>query len=146
MTPHFVDDPASWFSDRNVRGFVSTFLQSDLDLERFAEQADAIGWRYYRRGRKMVADDFLGLGSAAAGEVEARRGYDAEADSVDISIPFDATAPAEHCKDDLGTIIAHVLALVDDDESSEEVVRLWRRVLIDLLYQRDELRRRGRIQ
>ncbi len=111
MTPHFVDDPASWFSDRNVRGFVSTFLQSDLDLERFAEQADAIGWRYYRRGRKMVADDFLGLGSAATGEVEARRGYDAEADSVDISIPFDATAPAEHCKDDLGTIGPHRPAL-----------------------------------
>jgi hypothetical protein len=145
MTPHFVDDPASWFSDRNVRGSVNTFLKRDHDLEEFARQADEIDWRYHTRGRQMVASYFLGLGSAAAGEVEARRSHEHPADSVDISIPFDATAPAEHCKDDLGTVMAHVLVLVDNQETSEEVNRLWYRVLIDLLYQRDELRRRGRI-
>ena len=144
MTPHFVDDAASWFSDRKVRGSVRTFLVSDEDLEWFAEQAYPIGGLYHGRGREMVASYFIGLASAAAGEVEARAAHEDPADSVDISIPFDPTAPAEHCKDDLGTIIAHVLGRVDDEESSDEVVWLWRRVLIDLLRQRDELRRRGR--
>lgn len=40
--------------------------------------------------------------------------------------------------------IASVLARVDERETSEGVAKLWRRVLIDLLYQRDELRRRDR--
>lgn len=140
-----IDDPDAWFSDRKVRGSVSTSWRSNEDLERFGEQADAIGWEYHRRSRKMVADYFLGLGGAASGEVEARRGYEDPALCVDISIPFDPTAPIEHCKDDLCTIIAHVLVRLDDDESSDEVIGLWCNVLIDLLYQRDEFRRRGRI-
>ncbi len=146
MKPHFVDEPTSWFSDRNVRGSVNTSSRSDWDLEEFAAQADEIGWLYHRRDRKMVADYFLALGGAALGEIESRREYEDRALSVDISIPFDPTAPAEHCKDDLGTIIARVLVRVDERETSEGVARLWRRVLIDLLYQRDELRRRDRIR
>lgn len=142
-----VDDPNSWFSDRRIRGSVSTDFASDEDLEEFARQADEVGWSYHRRGREMVASLFLAIGGAAELEVEERRRRGGErAACVDVSIPLDPTAPAEHAKDDVGTILARVLALVDNEETSTEVNDLWRRVLIDLLNERDELRRRDRIQ
>jgi len=142
-----VDDPNSWFSDRKIRGSVWTDFASDDELKDFADQADEIGWSYHRRGREMVASFFLAIGGAAEGEVEERRKRDGDrAVGVDVSIPLDPTAPPEHLKDDIGTILAHVLALVDNEETSTEVNDLWRRVLIDLLNERDELRRRDRIQ
>lgn len=142
-----VDDDNSWFSDRKIRGSVSTDFASDDGLLAFAEQADEIGWSYHKRGRQTVAGFFLAVGGAAASEVEERtaRGGD-RAVCVDISVPLDPTAPAEHLKDDVGTILAHVLALVDNEETDSEVNALWRRILIDLLHERDELRRRDRIQ
>ena len=144
--PYFVNDPESWFSDERVRGDVPD-MYSEEDYRIFAEQASDLGWEYRNRGRQMIASYFLGLVSAAETHAdEVRNRVEDRAASVDISIPFDETAPLEHRKDDLTTILARVLPLTDPFESpGERVSDLWRKVLIDLLYQRDELRRRGRI-
>lgn len=93
----------------------------------------------------MVADYFLALGSAASGEVETRRRED-RAICVDISIPLDPTAPIENARMTSGRFSLTSIVMVDNQETTTEVNDLWRRVLIDLVYQRDELRRRGRIQ
>lgn len=147
VIPHYVDDPASWFSDQRVRGSITVSYGMDAeDYEDVAHGAYAVGWRYHYVGRSMVAGFFLGLAGAAEEAAQAKRGRDDALMCIDISIPFDETAPPEHCKDDLGTIIAQVLAFMDADDMSSDVTWLWRRVLIDLLHQRDELRRRGRIQ
>ncbi|MFI5261011.1 MAG: hypothetical protein ACHQZR_00485 [Candidatus Limnocylindrales bacterium] len=146
MKPHLVDDPDSWFSDRKVRGSVPTDFESNDDLEEFARQAYELGWTYHQRGREMVGSFFLSIGGAAEGEVEERHRTGDRSVCVDVAVPLDPTAPAEHTKDDLGTILAHVLALRDNEETSTEVNHLWHRVLIGLLNERDELRRRGRIQ
>lgn len=145
MKPHMVDDPNSWFSDRKIRGSVSADSAKDEDLKDFASQADEIGWSYHRRGREMVGSFFLAIAGAAEGEVEERRRTGERAVCVDISIPLDPTAPPEHIKDDIGTVLARVLRLVDNEETSMEVNDLWRSVLIDILSERDELRRRDRI-
>lgn len=145
MTPHYFDDPTSWFSDRRVRSSISASACLDADdYEDIAYRASELGWQYHLRGRSMVGSYFLGLAGAAEDAAEARRTHDDTMMCGDISIPFDETAPPEHCKDDLGTIIAHVPVFMDAEDVSSDVVWLWRRVLIDLLYQRDELRRRGR--
>jgi hypothetical protein len=36
-------------------------------------------------------------------------------------IRLDATAPTDHCKDDVGTILANLLVRMDDRESYEEL-------------------------
>ena len=95
----------------------------------------------------MIASYFLGLAGAAETHADELRDHRPDrAASVDISVPFDETAPLEHRKDDVATILARILPLTDPFETpGEDVAGLWRKVLIDLLYQRDELRHRGRI-
>ena len=124
---------------------MSTDFLSNDELEEFARQAEALGWDYHRRGRQMVASYFLRLAGAASGEVKDRARHLERAISVDISIPLDETAPGDHQKDDIGTVLARILQLMDDLEVSEDVNWVWRRIFVELSRQRDELRRRGRI-
>jgi hypothetical protein len=145
IRPHFVDDPDSWFSDQRVRGSIWPWLVERDELLEFAAQAYEIGSDYQRRGRTMVADYFLGLAGAAAGEAEDRERRLESADSVDISIRLDETAPGDHRKDDIGTILARVFQLMDRFDSEDDVRHLWERVFVELSRQRDELRRRGRL-
>jgi hypothetical protein len=56
-------------------------------------------------------------------------------------VEFDPTSPPEHNKDDLGTVIARVIALADSGHGGSS--HAWVRIAGHLATERDRLRRDG---
>jgi len=56
-----------------------------------------------------------------------------------VVTPTDITAPDDRQRDDIGVLMAHVMALMDSPETRPKVRETWRQVLVALMRSRDVL-------
>jgi len=132
----------SWPSDRIVIE-VSFDTLSDDDLEGMAGDAYGLGVLYADRERHATASALFRLADFANAELEDRtRGAKSlETTYWTSPVEFDPTSPPEHNKDDLGTVIARVIALADSEPGGPGYV--WAKIASHLAKERDRLRREG---
>ena len=107
-----------------------------------AGDAYALGVLYQERERHAPASALLTLFDFATAELEERANGVGTLASTQWTSPieFDPTSPPEHNKDDLGTVIARVIALA---ERNDDVAPAWRQIAEHLAKERDRLRREG---
>jgi hypothetical protein len=111
------------------------------DLVQLREQAAALLARF--AGSDRLTEDLLFLlVKAAADEMESRAKDDTEWEHQLLSV-VDWTAPPEQVKDDIGTLVAHILALTDDPDTRPAVRAVWYAFIAAVLRNRDALRKLG---
>lgn len=79
--------------------------------------------RFEGSGR-LTEDLVFLLAKAATDEAESRASDDTEWEHLLYSV-IDETSPAEHVKDDLGTLMAHALAMFERNETRPAVRAVW---------------------
>jgi hypothetical protein len=113
------------------------------DLEQFIRQANEVAAVYEERERSVVAGALSGLALVAwlraATTIEGKE-WPA---GISLHTPLDPTAPREHSRDDIGTLMARCMAMEDGPETRAAVRIVWRRIVVALSYARDELELRG---
>jgi hypothetical protein len=124
---------------------LSVDLLEDADLKQLEADAADLGSEYFRRERHHVASAFYGLAGIAHEELEERRqnagnpGW-TQAASFTVPVEFDPTASAEHNKDDVGTVMAHAMAMAESQDVSDDLAQIWFGVVRRLARERDRLR------
>jgi hypothetical protein len=144
MTPR-ADPPRPWppWPNDRIRLEVCFDTLDEDELTVLAGDAYALGVLYQDRERHAAASALFTLSDFAQAEIDDRARAGRISDTVIWSSPveFDPTAPAEHKKDDLGTVIARIIALADADGGG--VGHVWARIASQLAKERDRLRREG---
>ncbi|MFN2483794.1 MAG: hypothetical protein ABR509_02495 [Candidatus Limnocylindria bacterium] len=106
---------------------------SDLERGQFWEQARRLAGEFLeRRDRETVGGIFFNLAVSALVRVPT-------SDLASV-VPADVTAPPDHHRDDLGTAMAWMIALRDDDATLPGVKRAWDGVITSL---KEEMARTG---
>ena len=121
----------------------------EWDLGQLIEDAEALAGEYDRRDRQHVASSFSGLASLAYSELEDRDMNERdwrESAWVTIPVDFDPTSSAEHNKDDLGTVMAHSMAMAERTDISDDLAHVWFQIVRQLARERDRLRLEGVLQ
>ena len=93
------------------------------DLRQLRDQAAELVGRFEGSGR-LTEDLVFLLAKAATDEAESRFADDTEWEHHLYSV-IDETSPAEQVKDDLGTLMAHALAMFDRNETRPAVRAVW---------------------
>lgn len=135
-----------WGDRRRLFIDLSIEFLDEWDLEQLVEDASALAMEYRGRERVHVAASFAALASVASGELEERQTNSnnpewVQASSWTVPVEFDPTSSAEHNKDDLGTVMAHAMAMAERAEISDDLAHLWFRIVRQLARERDRLRR-----
>jgi hypothetical protein len=106
---------------------------SEEDRKQIADQARALRSQYRFRYRETINGVLLGI------EISALYGGREMPTFGGSHSPADPTAPPDHHRDDVGTLMARVAALMDADETRPAVRRAWGKVLADLAHERDRV-------
>jgi hypothetical protein len=137
-----------WGDRKRVFIEVSIDRLDEWDLGQLIEDAETLASEYARRERHVVASSFSALASVAYGELEDREKNAGEPDWTQdswltVPVEFDPTSSTEHNKDDLGTVIAHAMAMAERTDMSDELAHLWFQIIRHLARERDRLRGEG---
>jgi hypothetical protein len=107
------------------------------DLAQWYEQAKGLSDLFEERERQTVSGFFMGIAAMAMFSAQGLlTGAEHESSLV---TPTDFTAPDDHQRDDIGTLTAHVMAVMDKPETRPNVRETWRQVLVALMRNRDVL-------
>jgi hypothetical protein len=107
------------------------------DLAQWYEQAKGLSDLFEERERQTVSGFFMGIAAMAMFSAQGLlTGAEHESSLV---TPTDFTAPDDHQRDDIGTLMAHVMAVMDKPETRPNVRETWRQVLVALMRNRDVL-------
>lgn len=141
-------DLKAWMAANRLRFSVNVDRLSPDDLRQVAEDAEELAWIYHRRERSLLSSSLLALSGAAESEIEDRAraergGVNEYTLLTEVSLEFDATSNPEQNMDELGTLMAHVMALAERDTVEQEVSDYWFDVVRALAKERDRLRRKG---
>lgn len=124
---------------RESPGFITVSLPweslSEMERGQLYEQARRLGELFEPRERLNVAGVFQNIATSAL----FIRAEAVPPGRISHAIPKDVTAPDSHLRDDLGTLMAFIKQLHDDQGSLPGVRAAWGRVLEDLRAERDSV-------
>jgi hypothetical protein len=92
-------------------------------LKQLRGQAAGLAARFEDSGR-LTEDLLFLLAKAASDEIESRSEDDTEWEHQLLSV-VNSTSPPEQVKDDIGTLLAHVLGLVERPDTRPAVRAVW---------------------
>jgi len=132
-----------WMAPNRLRISIDLHRLDEHDMAQFSEDASDLEWVYHRRERLLVSSSLMAVSGAADAALEDSRSPDPDmwGASYDVSLPFDPSSNPEQNKDELGTLMARVMALAERQDIDDDLAHVWFGVVRQLARERDRLRR-----
>jgi len=134
-----------WMAPNRLRIDIDLGGLDEYDMAQFSEDASDLGWVYHARDRLLVSSSLMAVSGAADAALEDSQSPNPNmwGASYSVSLPFDPLSNPEQNKDELGTLMARVMAFAERQEFGDELAHKWFGVVRQLARERDRLRREG---